>query len=85
MLKETLPDLPADAPKKGEVYKHYKKDDRYEIVGLAVHSGENIWMVIYKPLYDLEGIDMFARPLTEWSEEVSWEGEIKKRFSPNFN
>jgi hypothetical protein len=83
MSKGTIPNLPEDFPKKGEVYKHYK-GDKYEVVGLAIHSNDDIWMVVYKPLYEFPDAEMFTRPLSEWSEEVSWEDETRKRFSHSF-
>lgn len=84
MSKGVIPNLPEDFPKKGEVYQHYK-GDKYEVVGLAIHSSDDIWMVVYKPLYEFPDAEMFTRPLSEWSEEVSWEGEIMKRFSHSVN
>lgn len=85
MSKGVIPNLPEDFPKKGEVYEHYKNGDKYEVVGLAIHSNDDIWMVVYKPLYEFADAEMFTRPLSEWAEEVSWEGEIKKRFSHSVN
>jgi hypothetical protein len=84
MSKGTIPNLPEDFPKKGEVYEHYK-GDKYEVVGLAIHSNDDIWMVVYKPLYDFPDAELFTRPLSEWSEDVDWGGEIKKRFYHSFD
>ena len=75
----TLP-LPKEYPKVGEVYKHYKGDN-YEVVGLALHSNDDIWMVVYKPLYEHADAQMFTRPLDEWSEIVSHDGEVLRRFT----
>ncbi len=81
MSKGIITNRPDDNPKKGEVYEHYKHGDKYEVVGLAIHSNDDKWMVVYKPLYEDADAEMFTRPLSEWSEEVTWEGEIRKRFS----
>ncbi|MBP6888092.1 MAG: DUF1653 domain-containing protein [Candidatus Pacebacteria bacterium] len=80
MSKGIIPALPEQYPKKGEVYQHYK-GDKYEVTGLAVHSNEDIWMVVYKPLYDFPGVALFTRPLTEWYDDVAWEGEVSQRFA----
>lgn len=71
---------PEGAPQKGEVYKHYK-GDQYGVVGLAVHSNDDSWMVVYKPLYEHAAAELFTRPLDEWGSDLMWEGEAVKRFS----
>ena len=84
-----VPQIADGAPKKGERYKHYKGDE-YEVVGLALESSLDIWMVVYKPLYENADAELFTRPVSEWVEEVEWptgpegvEGERKRvrRFS----
>ena len=75
----TLP-LPKEYPKAGEVYKHYKGNN-YEVVGLAIHSNDDIWMVVYKSLYEYADAQMFTRPLDEWSEIVPHDGEGRRRFT----
>jgi len=74
-----LPPLPADAPKKGEVWRHYK-GDKYRVTGLALHSTTDEWMVLYEPLYENAATEFFTRPLIEWKEVVEWEGEQVERF-----
>ncbi len=80
MTKGYRPELPNDSPKQGDTYRHYK-GDLYEVVGLAIHSNDDIWMVVYKPLYENADAEMFTRPLLEWGEEVEWEGKKVKRFT----
>lgn len=63
-----MPVLPADAPKSGEVYQHYK-GDRYEVVGLALDSSDQ-WVVVYKPLYENSAAPLFTRPCNEWNQRV---------------
>lgn len=70
-MKGNIIPLPNDAPKVGETYQHYK-GDFYEVVALALHSNDEEWMVVYKPLYDCPDADLFTRPLREWSEKVEW-------------
>ena len=80
MTKGYKPELPVDSPKQGEVYKHYK-GDLYEVVGLAIHSNEDIWMVIYKPLYENADAELFTRPLKDWRNVIEWDGKEVERFS----
>lgn len=70
-MKGNIVPIPKDAPKIGEVYEHYK-GDHYEVVTLALHSNDEEWMVIYKPLYESPDALLFTRPLREWREEVEW-------------
>lgn len=79
MTKGYRPPLTDNIPKKGEIYKHYK-GDLYEVVGLAIHSNDDIWMVVYKPLYENADAEMFTRPLHEWDEEITWNESMVKRF-----
>ncbi len=76
---DPLPPLPEWAPKKGEVYRHYK-GDKYRVTGLALHSNDDIWMVLYEPMYEHADIQFFTRPLKEWREVVEWEGKKVERF-----
>ena len=80
MSKGVTPLLPGKYPVKGEVYQHYK-GDHYQIVGLAIHSNDDIWMVVYRPLYEDADAELFTRPLSEWFEKVNWNGEQVDRFS----
>ena len=64
-------------PKKGR-YRHYKGNE-YELIGIANHSETLEKMVIYRALYG-EG-ELWARPLSMWSETVEVNGEEKRRFT----
>lgn len=79
-MKGFIPLLPEQVPKKDEVYIHYK-GDRYKVHGLALHSNDDIWMVVYKPMYPDAIAELFTRPLSEWNEDMEWQGNIVKRFS----
>ncbi len=70
-MKGNIVPIPLDAPQVGETYQHYK-GDLYEVFALALHSNDEEWMVVYKPLYDCPDADLFTRPLREWREEVVW-------------
>jgi hypothetical protein len=80
MTKGYSPQIPDTAPKKGEVYKHYKGDS-YEVVTLALHSNDDSWMVVYKPLYENPDAEMFTRLLRDWSEEVVYQDTHVRRFT----
>ena len=72
--------VPNDAPKAGEVYRHYKGDN-YKVVGMALRSTDDSWDVVYEPLYNGAVFKLFSRPLSEWQEMVEWQGQKVQRFS----
>lgn len=79
-MKGNVVPLPADAPKEGETYRHYKGDS-YQVNALALHSNDDEWMVVYEPLYENPDAPLFTRPLREWHERVEWEGKAVERFT----
>ncbi len=82
MKGNTIP-LPADAPKVGEVYKHYK-GDTYKVTAIALHSDDDMWMVVYEPLYENPAAPLFTKPLSGWTDTVEWpkeSGTIVRRFT----
>ncbi len=81
MSKGNIIPLPADAPKAGEVYWHYKQGDLYKVYALALSSNDDEWMVVYAPMYDNPAAPLFTRPLKEWREVVEWEGQKVQRFT----
>lgn len=78
-MKGNIVTLPINAPKIGEVYRHYK-GDHYQVVERALHSNDDEWMVVYKPLYENPDAHLFTRPLREWDEVVEWKGKNVVRF-----
>lgn len=79
-MKGNIVPLPEDAPRPGEQFRHYK-GDHYEVFELALHSNDEEWMVVYKPLYPNPDAHLFTRPFREWFERVEWEGVLTKRFT----
>lgn len=79
-MKGTVTPLPADAPVVGEVYQHYK-GDKYRVKLLVLHSNDDVWMVVYEPLYEHPDAPFFTRPLSEWRESVLWEEQTVERFT----
>ncbi len=76
-MKGNKVDLPTKYPKEGEVYRHFK-GDYYKVKALALHSDEEIWMVVYEPMYDNPDAPYFTRPLEEWYELCEWE-DVKEK------
>ena len=77
---DPVPPLPAQAPQKGEVYRHYK-GDQYRVVLLAEHSNDAEWMVVYEAMYEHPDAPYFTRPLREWDQMIEWEGSRVQRFT----
>ena len=61
------------------LYKHYK-GNIYEVIGIAKHSETLEDMVVYKATYQLEGENLWVRPLTMFIETIIIDGTEKKRF-----
>ena len=80
-MKGTVIPLPADAPRVGEVYQHYKQGEQYRVTGLAVDTRDDQWVVVYAPLYERPNAPLFTRPLSEWRESILWEGQTVERFT----
>lgn len=62
--------------KKG-IYEHYK-GNRYQVLGIALHSETLEEMVVYKALYGEEKV--WVRPAYMWDELVEKDGEKVPRF-----
>jgi len=59
------------------LYEHYK-GNKYQVLGVAIHSETLEELVVYKALYG-EGLT-WVRPLKMFSETVEVNGETKPRF-----
>lgn len=60
-------------------YQHYK-GKQYEVIGVAKHSETLEELVIYKALYQLEGENLWARPLKMFTGNIISEGKEMPRF-----
>lgn len=80
MSKGNIVIIPKDAPKVGEVYRHYK-GDFYKIVSLALHSNDEVWMVIYEAMYDSPDAELFVQPVSDFNKFMEWNGKTVKRFT----
>ena len=82
-------DPPINVPEKGFYY-HYKHDPNgslenyaYEVLGVACHTEEGNYLVIYRPLYKntyLDATDYSARPLPMFMENVTKDDKTFPRF-----
>lgn len=61
------------------LYKHYK-GKLYEVIGTARHSESLEELVVYKATYQLEGENLWVRPLSMFLETVTVDGVERKRF-----
>jgi hypothetical protein len=60
-------------------YKHYK-GKQYEVIGIARHSETLEELVVYRALYQVDGENLWVRPLKMFLEEVEIEGKKMPRF-----
>lgn len=61
------------------LYKHYK-GNIYDVIGIARHSETLEQMVVYKATYQIEGENLWVRPLNMFIETVMVDGVEVKRF-----
>lgn len=71
-------------------YRHYKhnpekgfNDYVYEVIGIALHSEEKVYMVAYRPVYSntyLAPANFSVRPLDMFMENVEINGKTLPRF-----
>ena len=60
-------------------YRHSKTGKLYEVLGMALATETEEWLVIYRPLYNSE-YELFARPHEMFIEEVTIGGDVVPRF-----
>ena len=61
------------------VYKYSKSGKLYEVIGLALETETEEFLVIYRPLYENE-YELFARPANMFTETVVLDGKSVPRF-----
>lgn len=64
-------------------YKHFKNEQRYEIIGLAHHSETLEDMVVYRALYHSDEFgdnQLWVRPKQMFFEQVQHNGQTVLRF-----
>lgn len=60
-------------------YRHYK-GGLYEVIGFACDEATLTWRVMYKPLYEHDGPEIWLRTYEDFTSEVKADGEIVTRF-----
>lgn len=60
------------------IYEHYK-GNRYEVIGVALHSETLEPMVVYRPLYETKA-SLWVRPYAMFVGTVEVDGTTKPRF-----
>lgn len=62
-----------------QIYQHYK-GKKYRVLGMTVHSETLEDLVLYECLYDNPRGQLWVRPLDNFLEMITVEGELKPRF-----
>lgn len=62
------------------IYQHYK-GNKYKVHFLAKHSETLEDMVVYEALYENEIGKFWVRPFSMFNEDITVDGESKKRFT----
>lgn len=60
-------------------YRHYKGKE-YEVLGIGTHTETLEFFVVYKPLYEKSGSDLWVRPYSMFIESVVIDGKTIPRF-----
>jgi hypothetical protein len=74
-MTDDLPPIPADAPRPGSLWQHYKTSKHYVVLRLTRHAGTKGILVEYTPyaetylLQNQQPIP-WSRPIEEWHEQV---------------
>lgn len=66
-------------PQTGAIYRHYRNQKLYRVIGVGKHSETEEELVFYECLYD-NVTKLWARPLAMWNEPVEHEGQMVPRF-----
>lgn len=61
------------------IYRHSKTGNRYEVIGVALHSETLEPLVIYRPLY-MSDAEYFTRPYDMFFETIVVAGQPLPRF-----
>lgn len=61
------------------VYRHNKTGKMYRVIGVALHTETNEYLVVYEPLYQSD-YPLFVRPYTMFTENVVTDGVSVPRF-----
>lgn len=73
-----MDELPEPPQLKPGIYEHYK-GNRYEVIGVGLHTENLEPLVIYKPLYKT-AVPYFVRPFDMFTDVVDSNGTTVPRF-----
>jgi hypothetical protein len=76
-LRQMLEDA-AELVQVNGLYTHYKGQS-YKVKDLVIREEDSAVLVIYEAQYEEHII--FARPLSNWLEQIEWHGKTKPRFA----
>jgi hypothetical protein len=65
------------------IYRHYRTNKNYEVLGCVIHSETYEEMVLYKGLYTCDKFGenpLFVRPKKMFFEDVDYNGCVVPRF-----
>jgi len=62
------------------IYKHFKTENMYKVLGIAKHSETLEDFVVYEALYENEKSKLWVRPVEMFLEEVEVNGIKSSRF-----
>lgn len=71
--------IPTDAIEPG-VWRYFKSDKLYKVLGVVKHTETLEDMVVYEALYDNAISKWWARPLSAWTEIIEIKGQKVPRF-----
>lgn len=60
-------------------WRHVKSGKLYDVLGVALHTETDEWLVVYRPKYDT-AYELFVRPYGMFCEWVEIDGQSKPRF-----
>lgn len=61
-------------------YRHSKTGNLYEVLGVALQTETQEFLVVYKPLYGHPTYELFTRPYAIFTELVELDGKMLPRF-----
>ncbi len=64
----------------GGIYRHFKNKQLYKVRTVAKSSSDLSDVVVYEAQYDNPVSRFWVRPISEFNQDIYWEGKTVKRF-----
>ena len=64
----------------GGIYRHFKNKNLYKVKAIGKNSSDLSDVVVYEAQYENPVAKFWVRPVSEFIQEVYWEGKTVKRF-----